>query len=206
MDGAGTGRYPVELESRWTTRLGTTVQVRPIKADDAARLLVFHRRLAPGSVYRRHFFVHPELSPAEGEHFACVDYLDRLALIVEDHGELIAVGRYDRIPGTPEAEVAFVVADAHQHLGIGSMLLDRLAAAARPIGIATFIASTLADNRTMVDVFLHSGFPTTMDSSHGVVAVRMAIAPDSLPVSGEQGPMALPDSRPRGDAEITLTD
>ena len=46
-------------------------------------------------------------------------------------GEIIAVGRYEREPGTDEAEVAFVVADAHQGRGIGSVLLEHLAAAAR---------------------------------------------------------------------------
>jgi GNAT superfamily N-acetyltransferase len=178
VDDAGAGRYPTELECRWTTRSGSIVHVRPIRADDAPRLLVFHRQLSPSSVYRRHFFVHPELSEAETEYFARVDYRDRLALIAEDSGRLIAVGRYDRSPGTTEAEVAFVVADAYQHLGIGTMLLDHLADAARPVGIATFVASTLAENRAMVDVFLHSGFPVGTSSSHGVVGVRVSIGPD----------------------------
>ena len=212
VDEAGAGRYPAELECRWTTRLGTTVHVRPIRADDAPRLLVFHRRLSPASVYRRHFFMHPELSEAEVEHFTRVDYVDRLALIAEDADELVAVGRYERSPDTAEAEVAFVVADAYQHLGIGTMLLDHLAYAARPNGISTFVATTLADNRNMVDVFLHSGFTVTTTSSHGVISVRLAIGSETAspagrststepptdgetaadPASGNQGPSALP--------------
>lgn len=184
MDGAGPGRYPDELAFRWTTRLGTTVRVRPIRVDDGARLLQFHRQLSPGSVYRRHFFMHLELSEGEVEHFTRVDYVDRLALVVEDSGELIAVGRYDRTPETTEAEVAFVVADAHQHLGIGSMLLAHLADAARPVGITTFVASTLADNRAMVDLFLHSGFGVTTETSYGVVSVTMAIGPDVTQAAG----------------------
>jgi GNAT superfamily N-acetyltransferase len=223
VDDAGAGRYPAELECRWTTRIGSILHVRPIRADDGPRLLAFHRQLSPTSVYRRHFFVHPELSVAETEYFSRVDYLDRLALIAEDSGRLIAVGRYDRFPGTTEAEVAFVVADAYQHLGIGTMLLDHLAAAARPVGITTFIASTLADNRAMVDVFLHSGFPVTTSSSHGVVSVRVSIGSrdpsgtcrppgddlsscpsvDITPVPGNQGPSALPARPRRGQAGVT---
>jgi Acetyltransferase (GNAT) family len=146
-----------------------------------------------------------------------------LALIAEDSGRLIAVGRYDRSPGTAEAEVAFVVADAYQHLGIGTMLLDHLADAARPVGIATFVASTLAENRAMVDVFLHSGFPVATSSSHGLVSVRVSIGPDHprgagrssgaelsecpqadlMPVPGNQGPSALPGRRSRGQAGVT---
>ena len=196
MDDAGVSRYPVELEREWTTRLGTIVRVRPIRPDDAPQLLLFHRQLSPSSVYRRHFFTHPELSPSEVAHFTQVDYLDRLALIAEDAGHMVAVGRYERSPGTTEAEVAFVVADAYQHLGIGTMLLDHLAYAARPNGISTFVATTLADNRNMVDVFLHSGFTVTMTSSRGVISVRLALGSDPEPVpdpaSGNQGPSALP--------------
>ena len=44
-------------------------------------------------------------------------------------------GRYDRLPGTSEAEVAFVVADEHQGRGLGTLLLEHLAAAARERGI-----------------------------------------------------------------------
>ncbi len=223
LDGADIGQYPVGLEGEWTTTLGTKLHVRPIMADDAPRLLVFHRLLSPGSVYRRHFFMHPELSEAEVEHFTSVDYVDRLALIVEDSDELVAVARYDRSSGSAEAEVAFVVADAYQHLGIGTMLLDRLARAARPNGITTFVASTQADNRSMIDVFLHSGFGITTTSSHGVIGVRMAIGsagsspvdvslPADRPVPAQntgppgasnQGLLALPDHRPTGEAGIT---
>ena len=212
VDDAGVGRYPAELAFRWTTRVGTTVHVRPIRAGDASRLLAFHRQLSPTSVYRRHFFMHPELSDAEVEHFTRVDYVDRLALIAENADELVAVCRYERGPDTTEAEVAFVVADAYQHLGIGTMLLDHLAYAARPNGISTFVATTLADNRNMVDVFLHSGFTVTMTSSHGVISVRLAIGLDddsqagrststepatdqesaSNPAPGKEGPSALP--------------
>jgi GNAT superfamily N-acetyltransferase len=207
VDDAGVSRYPVELEREWTTRLGTIVRVRPIRPDDAPQLLLFHRQLSPSSVYRRHFFTHPELSPSEVAHFTQVDYLDRLALIAEDAGHMVAVGRYERSPGTTEAEVAFVVADAYQHLGIGTMLLDRLAAAARPAGIATFIASTLADNRSMVAVFLHSGFGVTTASSEGVISVRMAIgADDTGAPADDQGPSALPVRVAPGQSEVTLRD
>lgn len=223
MEDSGAVRYPIELECRWTTKLGTEVHVRPIRGDDAPRLLVFHRQLSPTSVYRRHFFLHPELSEAEVEHFTHVDYVDRLALIAEDGDQLIAVGRYDRSPGSTEAEVAFVVADAYQKLGIGTMLLDHLAYAARPNGITTFVASTLADNRNMVDVFLHSGYGITTTSSHGVIAVRLTLGPDDstltdrlnftgpsgvaesagAPVGGDEGLSALPPNPSRGKTDGT---
>jgi GNAT superfamily N-acetyltransferase len=99
-------------------------------------------------------------------------------LVVEDEGRLVAVARYERNPGTTEAEVAFVVADAYQHLGIGTLLLEHLVDAALAIGITSFCALTLPENREMRGVFAESGFPVTTSHEDGTVAVRFSIEPD----------------------------
>ena len=168
--------YPVELESVEHLRGGTTVRFRPIRPGDADGLVVFHDGLSPRSVYRRFFFVHPHLSASEIERFTRVDYVDRMAFAVLDGERMVAVGRYERLPGTSEAEVAFVVTDDHQHLGIGTLLLDHLADAARPHGIDRFTAQTLSDNRDMLGVFLASGFPVGTSSDAGTVTLRFPIA------------------------------
>jgi RimJ/RimL family protein N-acetyltransferase len=172
----------------------TTMILRPIRSDDALALIDFHRDLSPQSVYRRFFSVHPRLSPAEVERFTCVDAVDRLALVAEDDGRLIAVGRYDREPGTPEAEVAFVVADRFQHQGIAPLLLDALAAAAWPRGIRTFTAIVLPENRDMLDVFRHSGFVVETVLDDGVVTVRLALTERHPSV--EPGATTVPARRP----------
>ena len=122
--------YPLRLE-REVESGNLRYRVRPIRPDDAPMLIEFHEHLSPHSCYLRFFSFHPTLSATEVDRFTCVDYKDRLALVAETHDHLIAVGRYDRHVGTPEAEVAFVVADDYQHHGIGSLLLDELVRAAR---------------------------------------------------------------------------
>ncbi len=168
------GRYPDELEGDVVTGLNTVVHVRPIRPDDAERLAAFHQRLSPRSIYFRFFSPHPRLSPAEVERFTTVDYVDRLALVAEVEDELVGIGRYDRI-GTSEAEIAFVVADAWQHHGIATMLLELLAEAARARGIDTFVASTLPDNHEMIHLLTHSGFEATLRFADGVVTARLPI-------------------------------
>jgi GNAT superfamily N-acetyltransferase len=148
-----------------------------MRPDDGARLVAFHERLLPRSVFLRFFSFHPELSVKEVERFTHVDYVNRLALVVESGGRLIAVGRYDSAPGDTEAEVAFVVADDFQHHGIGALLLDELARAAWPRGVTSFRAETLCENRTMLDVFHHSGFPVTSAVEHETVSLRFPIEP-----------------------------
>ena len=173
-----TDGYPSELECRVVLSDGAVVGLRPIRPADRQRLVDFHGRLSSRSVYRRYFFLHPNLSDVEVERLTHVDYVDRLALIAEADGEMVAVGRYDRSPGSDEAEVAFVVADEYQNHGIGTLLLERLAAAAWGNGITTFVAQTLRENRTMLDVFFASGFPVTSTSEYDTVRVRFPIEPD----------------------------
>lgn len=182
-DGDDTGRpgpdgdYPATLEVDETLRDGTTVRFRPIRPDDGPDLVAFHDGLSAQSVYRRFFFTHPHLSGGEVERFTRVDYADRMAYAVWDGDRMVGVGRYERLAVPAEAEVAFVVTDDHQHLGIGTLLLDHLADVARDHGIATFVAQTLSDNRDMLGVFRSSGFPVVATTASGTVTLRFPIDP-----------------------------
>jgi GNAT superfamily N-acetyltransferase len=167
--------YPADLERDVFGPDALHYHVRPIRPDDGHRLLGFHRHLSPHSVYLRFFTFHPTLSAHEVDRFTTVDYTDRLALVATVGDELIAVGRFDREPGESEAEVAFVVADAYQQRGVGSLLLDELARAARARGVRSFKADTLAENNAMLDVFRHAGYPLTSSVDYGTVTVRFPV-------------------------------
>jgi RimJ/RimL family protein N-acetyltransferase len=167
--------YPTALVCDVVTARGARLHVRPIRTTDSAALAEFHHGLSDRSVYRRFFFVHPTLSDAEVEHFTHIDYADRLALVAEDGGRIVAVGRYERTPGTDRAEVAFVVNDSYQNLGIATVLLHQLARAALALGITTFTAETLAENRGMLAVFRHSGFPVTATTEFDTVCLQFPI-------------------------------
>lgn len=168
--------YPSDLE-RDVAVEGLRYHVRPIRPDDGPRLVDLHGRLSSRSLYLRFFSPHPALSDVEVAHFTRVDYFDRFALVAAVGDHVIAVGRYDRVGGEPEAEVAFVVDDAYQHHGVGSELLDELADAALARGVRVFVAETLVENRAMLDVFHRSGFPVTSHTSFGTVTLRFPIAP-----------------------------
>lgn len=168
--------YPAELVVDVVSLGDLHYSVRPIRPGDAQRLVAFHSALSPRSSYFRYFTYHPTLSAKEVEHFTHLDYVDRLALVAELDGQIIGVGRYDRDAGSDEAEVAFVVADAFQGHGIASLLLDQLANAARARGITTFLATTMLENRQMLDVFLHSGYPVSRTLEYGTVSLRFPLA------------------------------
>lgn len=167
--------YPVELEFDAVSLEQFVFRVRPIRPDDGSALVAFHDHLSDRSCYLRFFSLHRHLSPKEVEWFTRIDYRDRFALVAEHDGRLFGVGRYDRQQGTCEAEVAFVVADECQGHGIGSLLLDELADAARQRGITSFVADTLEENLTMLQVFTHSGFPVTRRCEYGTISLRFPI-------------------------------
>lgn len=129
---------------------GAGVEVRPISDDDDERLCHFHERLSSETVYLRFFTPHPELSPAEATYFTHVDHRSREALVAVSGGDIVGVARFDRVPGSDDAEAAVVVDDAWQNRGVGSALLGRLAERASTLGVQRFVADVLARNRRML--------------------------------------------------------
>jgi hypothetical protein len=88
--------YPSEYELDVVLRDGSGARIRPIKPEDADGAMRFFERLGPESRYFRFFKVKKDLTPEEVTYFTNVDYDDRMALVVEQEGEVVAVGRYDR--------------------------------------------------------------------------------------------------------------
>jgi acetyl coenzyme A synthetase (ADP forming)-like protein len=175
--------YPTRWERDALLADGTAVRIRPIRADDGDRLVRFHQRLSPETVYRRFFSVKPTLTDVDVRRFTHVDYVDRMAFVAVRGDDLIGIGRYDRIDAGDVAEVAFVIDDLHQGHGIGTLLLEYLAVAARENGITRFIADTLPDNRPMLALFRAAGFRETARMDQGVTRVVLDIEPTAIAIA-----------------------
>lgn len=156
---------------------GGTVHVRPISPRDADHLRAFHARLSDETVFLRFFSTKPTLSAEEVERFTHVDNHGRVALVAELGDRIVGVARYDRESAAESAEVAFVVGDEDQGRGIGTVLLEHLAAAARERGITRFVAQTLAQNYRMLGVLRAAGFAEQTCFEDGVVHVELVIEP-----------------------------
>jgi acyl-CoA synthetase (NDP forming)/RimJ/RimL family protein N-acetyltransferase len=170
---------PAHWEADVVVADGGTVHLRPIRPSDAEAIVAFHGGLSQRTRYLRYFSAYPRIPERDLHRFTNVDHHDRVALVAELGGEIIAVGRYERQAGTDEAEVAFVVADAHQGRGIGSVLLEHLAAAAREVGIRRFVAVVLAENVGMVRVFRDAGYEITRHVEYGEVNLEFDVAETS---------------------------
>jgi acyl-CoA synthetase (NDP forming)/RimJ/RimL family protein N-acetyltransferase len=168
--------YPAHWEADVVLSDGATAHLRPIRPDDADRLVEFYARVSDESKYYRFFAPYPTLSDRDIELFTRVDHTDRVALILLSGEDMIAVGRYDRIDDK-QAEVAFLVEDAHQGRGVGSVLLEHLAQAARENGLLRFVAEVLPQNRRMIGVFADAGYTVDNTFDDGIVQVTFEIRP-----------------------------
>ena len=160
-------------------RDGGTLRLRPPTPADADALLAFYRALSQQSLHRR-FHGLPHLGGQLVESLLDPDWAERGALVgalTDQEGErLVALGNYVRLRDPALAESAFAVADAEQGRGIGTRLLERLAARAGEEGIERFVAEVLPDNRSMLGVFERAGFELKRELAGGVVEVEFPIA------------------------------
>ncbi|GGZ46408.1 acyl-CoA synthetase [Streptomyces inusitatus] len=166
-------------------RDGGTARIRPITTEDAGRLVSFYEQVSDESKYYRFFAPYPQLSAKDVHRFTHHDYVDRVGLAVTVGGEFIATVRYDRIDaaGRPasapadQAEVAFLVQDAHQGRGVASALLEHIAAVARERGIRRFAAEVLPANTKMIKVFRDAGFTQRRSFEDGSVHLTLDLEP-----------------------------
>lgn len=177
---------PVDPPSHWEAdvalRDGRPVHIRPIQPSDSQGLADFHRSLSRETIYLRFFAPYPELTERDLHRFTHVDHVDRVALVATIADQLVGVGRYDRVD-EGEAEVAFVVHDDHQGRGLGSVLLEHLAAAARERGISRFVAEVLPTNRRMLATFHEAGYEPSARLEDGVVLLSFAIEPTETSIA-----------------------
>ncbi|KPN18899.1 MULTISPECIES: bifunctional GNAT family N-acetyltransferase/acetate--CoA ligase family protein [unclassified Arthrobacter] len=171
------GQYPEYWEADVVLRDGGTGHLRPVSPADAEALQAFHMRQSQSSIYLRFFTYKAKLSGRELKRFTNVDYRDRVAFVITLGTEIVGIGRYDRLDDPTEAEVAFNISDEHQGRGIGSILLEHLAAAARENGIRRFSAEVLPENRKMLSVFADAGYEVRRAFDDGVIALDFDIDP-----------------------------
>ncbi|WP_433858606.1 GNAT family N-acetyltransferase [Streptomyces kronopolitis] len=178
--------YPTHWEADVVLRDGGTARIRPITPDDAERLVSFYEQVSDESKYYRFFAPYPRLSDRDVHRFTHHDYVDRVGLAATVGGEFIATVRYDRIndqglpakdPEDDQAEVAFLVQDAHQGRGVASALLEHIAAVARERGIRRFAAEVLPANSKMIKVFTDAGYTQKRTFEDGVVRLEFDLEP-----------------------------
>ncbi len=148
---ADRGFVAAQIIDELELRDGERILVRPIQPADGDQLAGLHARLSRDSIYWRYFGFKSALSPAEIRRFTGIAEEWRFALVgVRSTGQLAGVARYEGQAGRTDAEIALIVDDALQHLGLGTRLLRRLVDVAVMSGMTSLTAVVLASNRPML--------------------------------------------------------
>jgi GNAT superfamily N-acetyltransferase len=158
------------------------VLTRPVRPDDEPRFVRLWPRLSAETRYRRfHAPVH-RFPMSFVRRLVVVDHDLREAVVAEVGGEVVGVARYDRLPGDlATAELAVVVEDAWQGVGLGRQLLTELLRLAAERGVRTLTATVQADNERMLGMLRRLLPSARLVAEDGVYAVTAAVA-DAAPV------------------------
>ena len=166
-------------------RNGRPVAIRAIRPDDKGLLIDALSKVSPQSLYFRLFSAKRKFSDDEMNQIIAVDFVNVVALVavLEEDGldKIVGGGRYVRIgpSGTGQrAEVAFLIDDAHQGLGIGSRIFKHLVEIARGSGITHFEAEVLPSNAPMLRLFTRSGLPVGKTMTRDSVHVTIPLTPE----------------------------
>ena len=179
---------------------GRVVTIRPAEPADAAALVALHERSSDRTRYFRYFSVQRQLDEDDARRFVTVDHRGREALVVLERGTVVGIGGYDSLADPSIAELSFLVDDAHQRRGIGSLLLEHLSERARARGFHYLEASVLATNHLMLDVFTLAGFQQRHQLEDGVVELLLDLDDPSVARPSDRG------ARARGRRRLDAAD
>ena len=161
-----------------TLRDGRPIEIRALRPDDRPGMLAAIGRTSPRSLQRRFFAPKKGFSERELAFFLNIDFESHVALVAEidedGHSVIIGGGRYV-VVRPDQAEIAFVVVDAYQALGLGTILMRHLAALARDAGLKELIAEVLPENIAMLKVFRKFGFLPSSERPAQVVHLTLKL-------------------------------
>ncbi|MGC2536980.1 MAG: bifunctional acetate--CoA ligase family protein/GNAT family N-acetyltransferase [Candidatus Sulfotelmatobacter sp.] len=159
--------YPLQYVAPWTMRDGNQVTIRPIRPEDEPLMVKLHETLSDRSVYLRYFCSLSLSRRVAHERLLKIcfgDYDREMALVAEridpvtQERRIIGVGRLSKLHGRNEAEVAVLISDQYQKLGLGNELLRRVVEVARDEKLSQVSAEMLTDNLAMQIIMKRLGF------------------------------------------------
>ncbi len=163
--------YPAQYESQTVVKDGLAVFIRPIKPEDAPRLVDLFNTLSPTSIYYRFFSPMKTLPHSMLARFTQIDYDREIALVALEEGKqterILGVARVIGDPDGRKAEFAVLVGDHWQGRGVGAKLLEKCLRIAKERGIETIWGIVLRENTQMLALGRKLGFNVSKTDEPG---------------------------------------
>jgi RimJ/RimL family protein N-acetyltransferase len=153
-----------------------TVCIRALEDTDRDALLALNEHVSDRSLYRRFFIVSRHAADAYVDQLLRPSGVDHQVLVGLVDGELVGVASYERVEPT-SAEIAVLIEDRYQHMGIGTRLIGELAKVARHNGIHQFVADVLTGNSPMIAMVRQLALPTSIRDEGDTVVMSLELEP-----------------------------
>ena len=181
--------YPADISTRQTFKDGAAVHIRAIRPSDEEGMRRLFYRFSDEAVYYRYFSPIKAMPHARMQEYVNVDsnrILSIVGLVGKPEKEkIIAEARFVRDQMRPHADIAFVVDEAYQGLGIAGFLYRMLIRLARERGVKAFTADILASNKGMMRVLEKGGLPVGARLEQGVFTVTIPL--DAVSTNPDDG-------------------
>ncbi len=173
--------YPGDVTAKQTFKGGMKVAFRAIRPSDEEQMRRLFYRFSDEAVYYRYFSSVKVMPHARMQEYVNVDCNKTLSIVglAGQPGEerLIAEARFVKHQGKPYADVAFVVDEEYQGLGIAGFLYQMLIRLAKERGIKGFTADVLASNKAMMKVFEKGDLPVKARLEQGIFELTIEFEP-----------------------------
>ena len=154
--------YPKKYETLWRMRDGRTVLLRPIKPEDEPLWLEMFRNFSEESIRFRFFQIIKDTPHEVRVRYCNIDYDREIAIVAEltENGQrkILGVVRVSLEPDRKSGEIAFIVADPWQGLGLGTKMVDYTIEICKEVGVETLYAIMLPDNHRAINLTKKMGF------------------------------------------------
>ena len=164
--------YPADIGGKASFKGGVEVRFRAIRPSDEEEMRRLFYRFSDEAVYYRYFSPVKAMPHSRMQEYVNVDCNKILSIVAlsgpagEEH--IVGEARYAKDSTRPYADVAFVVDEDYQGLGIASYLYEMLIRLARERGMKGFTADVLASNKAMMKVFEKGELPVSARLEQGV--------------------------------------
>jgi len=175
--------YPSEIAAKHAFKDDVEVRFRAIKPSDEEEMRRLFYRFSDKAVYYRYFTPIKTMPHGKMQAYVNVDFSRELSVVglvgEPDQGHIIAEARFVKDARRPYADVAFVVDEEYQGMGIATYLYKMLVRLARKRGVQGFTADVLASNKGVLKVFEKGGLPVKANLDSGIY--ELAIPFDAKP-------------------------
>jgi acetyltransferase len=188
--------YPKKYETLWTLKNGQEVLLRPIKPEDEPLWLEMFQSFSEESIRYRFFQLLRDTPHEVRVRYCNIDYDREVAIVAElneeGHRKILGVCRLNIEPNGKSGEIAFIIGDKWQGLGLGTKMVDYVLEIANEMGVETVYAIMLSDNQRALDLTKKMGFKLEYlndGTVKGVLGLKEEMLSDKCPEPKSSEPL-----------------